>query len=215
MKKQLITAIVCLFILLLFGMIIPVARDIVRLIGLFVPVLLWVLFIRNRQKRKQPLKKRAVRILFFLLIVFGGLLITCFGGGYYQEFIHRIYPFEYGYNGFKDYVYPVLWGINWALLVYCTDSLCHSIKNHFLQVVAAAVLILVFNVLQDQYVRFLYLWREYDDEMINVTIWFLFAVVLHTFRVLLKIEVNSKAANVSYWMAVLLFLCLWLLRPVI
>ncbi len=215
MKKQLITAIVCLFILLLFGMIIPVARDIVRLIGLFVPVLLWILFIQNRQKRKLPLKKRAVRVLFFLWIVFLGLFVTRFGASYYQEFIHLIYPFEYGYGCFKDYVYPVLWGINWALLVYCTASVCHSIKNLFFQVVAAAVLVLACNILQDQYVRFLYLWRGYDDEMINGTIWFLFAVVLHMFRVLLKIEVNSKAANVTYWMAILLFLCLWLLCPVI
>lgn len=212
-KKYLVTGIVCLFIILLFGLIIPVTRDFVCLILPFIPILLWILFILNR--KKQTRKKIFVKVVYFSLIVLSGWLMDEFWNSHCEKLAYRIYPFEYGYKYFEKYIYPLLSGVNWALIVYCTASICNPIKNKFFQVMAASFLMVIFDILLEQNTEFLYLWRWYGNLLINYQFWFISAVALHALRSVMKIEVKNKAANVTYLTAIMMFVCLLMLRSVI
>lgn len=212
-KKYSITGIVCFFIILLFGLIVPVTRDFFCLVLPFIPILLWILFIINR--RKQPSKKTVIKVVYFSLIVLSGLLMDKFWNSHCEKLAYQIYPFDYGYKYFEKYIYPLFSGTNWALIVYCTASICNPIKNKFFQVMAASFLMVIFDILLEQNTEFLHLWRWYGSLLVNYQFWFISAIALHSLRCVMKVEVRNRVANVTYITIVTVFVCLLMLRSVI
>ncbi len=213
MKKYLTTGVFCLFIVLLFGLIIPVTRDFICVFIPYIPILLWVLFIINRGKQKP--KKMGMKILYFSIVVVASFLMSDYWKTHSEKLIYLVYPFENGYRWYMKYAVPLLSGINWAMVVYCTASICYPIKNKIFQIMAASFLMVIYDILLEQNSEFLCLWKWNGNLLPNYQFWFISAVTFHILRSVMKVEVKNKVADYAYWGIIVLFVGLLMLRPVI
>lgn len=135
----------------------------------------------------------------------------------------------YGVNTgilFGDYTYgkglgvkiietPILIGINWVLMIYITSSIFTKLKPNFLsQVIIPSSLMISYDIIMERAAPKIDMWSWANDiiPLQNFLMWGGLAILFHSIRYILKIEINNKMATPIFIAQVLLFVFIILLK---
>ncbi len=137
-----------------------------------------------------------IAILGYLVEVLGVKTKLIFGSYYY------------GYSlGYKLFSVPLLIGVNWSVLLYCTAQ-CVRLKNMFLNALVSAFLMVFLDFFIEQNASnfdFWY-WENLKIPLQNYIAWFLISFV---FNLLVQKHINSHVNNTAklFYITQLLFFC--------
>jgi len=138
-------------------------------------------------------------IILFISIFTAGFLIEAAGVNTGRVFG----SYSYGEGlGVKVFDTPLLIGINWVLLVWCTAVITDRFKIPvILKIIVSSVIMVLYDVLMEQVAPAMDMWK-FDDgaaPLRNYTSWFLLAVIFHSLVRLAGIKpVNTIAPFVLY-----------------
>jgi len=141
----------------------------------------------------------AKEIILFIIIFTAGFLAEAAGVNTGRVFG----SYSYGEGlGFKVFDTPLMIGINWVLLVWCTAVITDRFKIPvILKIIVSSVIMVLYDVLMEQVAPAMDMWK-FDDgaaPLRNYTSWFLLAVIFHSLVRLAGIKpVNTIAPFVLY-----------------
>jgi bisanhydrobacterioruberin hydratase len=140
--------------------------------------------------------------------------IVTFLAGYFVEVagVHTGVIFgRYQYGGalgFKLWDVPLLIGLNWLVLVYCTGVITHRLRvPAILKIITGALLMVGIDYLIEP-VAIRHTWWTWQAETVplqNFAGWFVSALVLLTFFHILRFGKNNPVAPLVYVIQVLFF----------
>ena len=93
---------------------------------------------------------------------------------------------EYVYGsslGLKIFDTPILIGLNWLILIYCTASIVnHIFKNIVIRILAGSALMVTYDVLLEYVapVMDMWFWESRYPGIRNFLMWFFVALIFHT-----------------------------------
>lgn len=179
----------------IFIMLIPVA-----LLISFVAILLF----------HRSLNSNNTRFVFFTIILASYLVEVA---GVNSQSIFGKFMYGNGF-GIKVFNTPLMIGINWAMLVYCSASILERLKLPVsVQVVLASVLVVVYDIVLEQVAPFLdmWYWNENTIPLQNYLIWFVLALIFHSLVKWKKVKTENPLApaifvcQFLFFVAILLF----------
>jgi len=138
-------------------------------------------------------------IILFMAIFTAGFLIEAAGVNTGRVFG----SYSYGKGlGIKLLETPLLIGINWVFLVWCTAVISERFKIHAIfRIIISSVIMVLYDVLMEQVAPLMDMWK-FDGgtpPLRNYTSWFLLAVIFHSLVRLAGIKpVNRIAPFVLY-----------------
>jgi putative membrane protein len=144
----------------------------------------------------------AKEILLFISIFTAGFLIEAAGVNTGRVFG----SYTYGEGlGFKVFNTPLLIGINWVLLVWCTAVITDRFKIPVIfKIIVSSVIMVLYDVIMEQVAPAMDMWK-FDDGAVplrNYTSWFLLGVIFHSLVRLSGFRpVNTIAPFVLYTQA--------------
>ncbi|HLN21105.1 MAG TPA: carotenoid biosynthesis protein [Bacteroidales bacterium] len=100
---------------------------------------------------------------------------------------------------------PLIIGINWLFLVYCTAAVTTNIKPWFFQVISASLLMVAYDAVLEISAPFLNMWK-FDAGRVpwnNFAAWFILALCFH---ILLKLAGISIANRIARYVFIIQFL---------
>ncbi len=165
-------------------------------------VYLWLIIWNNSLNR---------RLILALLIPFGiGMLTEYLGVNYGLIFGN----YEYGDNlGFKMYGVPLMIGVNWAILTYCTAAMARAIhKSIIISSLLGAISMVFLDVIMEVSAPRFDFW-EFDEGVVplqNYVGWFFTAFLVH---LLLQkvIKVFRFRISLHIFIAILVFFTTFLI----
>lgn len=116
---------------------------------------------------------------------------------------------EYSYGdtlGLKILETPIIMGINWLILIYSSYSLVISIKNKYIRIVLASLIMLLLDfIIEPIAVKFdFWYWQEEFVPMQNYIAWFISSLPAHYYINNLSFIVNRKV-GINLLIAQLIF----------
>ena len=111
--------------------------------------------------------------------------------------------------GFKVFETPLLIGINWAMLVYCSASILEWTHWRIIvQVVLAPLLMVIYDLVLEQVAPLLNMWSWHENiiPVQNYVTWFILAVFFHGLLKLMKVKTINPVASVIFICQFLFFL---------
>ncbi|HHT03238.1 MAG TPA: carotenoid biosynthesis protein [Bacteroidales bacterium] len=152
------------------------------------------------------------KILFYIFIYISSLLVEMFGvntGILFGEY-------KYGIGlGIKVVDTPILIGINWVLMIYITSSIFTKLRPNFLsQVIIPSGLMISYDIIMERAAPKMDMWSWANDiiPLQNFLMWGGLAILFHSIRYILKIEIKNKMATPIFIAQVLLFIFIILLK---
>jgi putative membrane protein len=148
-----------------------------------------------------------------LLIV---LLIICLSSyfieviGVNTQMIFGNYIYGKGL-GVKILNTPLLIGINWVLLIYCSASIVDKLSIHFiLKVILAASVMLLYDIILEQIAPFIDMWHWKDNivPFQNYVAWFIIAILFQCLVKWAGIKIQNQIASIIFVCQALFFLSL-------
>ncbi len=170
------------------GFMIPATRELfARLIGfvLLLNMLLLIPFHGRFQSRE---------LTVFILIAAGGYLAEMIGVNTGLLFGDYRYGTALGPGLLNT---PLLIGLNWLMLIYCTTAIVQKISAlPSVRIVTGALLMVVFDlVLEPSAVRFgMWTWMSGGIPVWNYITWFLLSLGFHGLMEILSIRISNKIA---------------------
>jgi len=136
------------------------------------------------------------------------LFVSIFSAGFFIEATGvntgRVFgSYTYGEGlGIKVFETPLLIGINWVFLVWCTAVITERFKIHAIfRIIISSVIMVLYDVLLEQVAPLMDMWK-FDGgapPLRNYTSWFLLAVIFHSLVSLAGIKpINRIAPFVLY-----------------
>ena len=189
------------------GIGIPVTQ---RLFIILIPFALLLSFVAILLFHKS-LKSANTRFVFFTIILVSYLVEVA---GVNSQVIFGKYMYGQGL-GFKVFDTPLMIGINWAMLIYCSASIIERFRLPVvLQVVFASTLAVMYDVVLEQVAPFLdmWYWNGNTVPLQNYVVWFVLALIFHTLVKLKKVQtVNPLAPAIFicqflFFAAILIFI---------
>jgi putative membrane protein len=110
--------------------------------------------------------------------------------------------------GIKILDTPVLIGLNWLILVYCTAAIVnHHISNRIIRIFTGALLMVTYDVLLEYVapVMDMWSWETGYPGIRNFLMWFLVAIVFHSLVQLSDFRIENKPARYLLLIQTLLF----------
>jgi putative membrane protein len=127
----------------------------------------------------KSLKSANTRFVFFTIILVSYLVEVA---GVNSQLIFGKYMYGHGL-GFKVFDTPLMIGINWAMLIYCSASILERFRLPVvLQVFLASVLVVTYDIVLEQVAPFLdmWYWNGNAAPLQNYLVWFLLALIFHS-----------------------------------
>lgn len=178
----------------IFGIAIPASRDL--FVSLIPFALLFSLFVIIIYHQPQNLTKEVFLVIFIFI---AGFLVEALGIK-----TGRIFgKYNYGEGlGIKLLETPILIGINWVLLVWCTAIIADRFKIQLIfKIIVSSIFMVLYDVLLEMLAPVIDMWK-FDGgaaPIRNYTSWFLLAVIFHSLVRLAGIKpVNTIAPFVLY-----------------
>ena len=135
-------------------------------------------------------------------------IITAFVLGYGVEVlgVSTGWPFgEYSYGktlGIKVFNVPLAIGLNWVVLIYCSNQLARKLfENRWLRILSGATIMTLLDlIIEPVAIKYdFWSWQEVTVPVTNYIGWFIVAAVLHfIFQTLVKDSNNSLAIRLLY-----------------
>ena len=117
--------------------------------------------------------------------------------------------------GLKVFGAPLMIGIYWAMLVYCSASTMERFKLPVvLQIVSASILMVIYDVVLEQVAPFLdmWYWNGNSVPLQNFSVWFILALIFHGLVKWKKVRTENPLASAIFicqflfYAAILLFI---------
>ena len=151
-------------------------------------------------------KKWLVKWIIACVLVFTGSIIIEIIGVNTGMLFGR---YTYGKAlGIKIFDTPVLIGLNWLILVYCTAAIVnHYASKRIIRIFVGALLMVAYDVLLEYVapVMDMWSWESSYPGIRNFTMWFLIALVFHGLFHLLDFTIENKPARYLLIIQTLLF----------
>lgn len=144
-------------------------------------------------------------IAFALLTFLGGYFVEVAGVHTGAIFGH----YRYGAAlGFKLWEVPLLIGLNWLVLVYCTGIITHQLGVPLIaKIIAGSLLMVLLDYLIEPIAikHDWWSWQTQEVPLQNYAGWFISALVLLTFFHILRFNKNNRMAPIIYAVQVFFF----------
>jgi len=137
------------------------------------------------------------RFVFFTIIIVSYLVEVV---GVNSQIVFGKYIYGTGL-GFKVFGTPLMIGINWAMLVYCSASIMERFRLPVvLQVILASVLMIVYDIVLEQVAPFLdmWYWNGNSVPLQNYVVWFVLALIFHSLVKLKKVRTENPLASAIF-----------------
>ncbi len=158
------------------------------------------------EKKKLLLAFFSVAVLSFFVEGLGVNTGKIFGNYTYQTAL-----------GYKWWNTPIMIGVNWFLLVYCTQIIARKwTNNKVLVVFIAASLMLMYDfVLEPIAIHFRFWnWQETNIPLQNYGAWFVLACLFHTLMVGLKFYPQNRLAAAIFYIQFVFFILLHFIHAI-
>lgn len=152
------------------------------------------------------------KILFYVFIYISSLFIEMYGVN--TGILFGDYTYGKGL-GIKIVETPILIGINWVLMIYITSSIFTKLKPNFIsQVIIPSSLMIGYDIIMERAAPKIDMWSWANDTipLQNFLMWGGLAILFHSIRYFLKIEIKNKMATPIFIAQVLLFIFIILLK---
>lgn len=152
------------------------------------------------------------KILFYVFIYISSLFVEMYGVN--TGILFGDYTYGKGL-GIKIIETPILIGINWVLMIYITSSIFTKLKPNFLsQVIIPSSLMIGYDIIMERAAPKIDMWSWANDTipLQNFLMWGGLAVLFHSIRYILKIEIKNKMATPIFIAQVLLFIFIILIK---
>jgi bisanhydrobacterioruberin hydratase len=172
-------------------------------IGL-IPYVLFLSFIVILLFHESSINKRTLIILSGIYLC--GLLIEIIGVNTRMIFGNYIYG---NGLGIKILNTPLMIGINWLMLVYCSSSVIEKMRIHLVfRIFIAAFLMLMYDYIIEHIAPFLNMWHWENNRVPiqNYIAWFIIAVLFQTTIGLTGIKIKNQIAGTIFACQTLFFL---------
>lgn len=150
-------------------------------------------------------------LIIFSVIFISGFLIEAVGVR--SGMIFGNYSYGTGL-GLKLLDTPLMIGINWLLLVYCTSVIVNSFPvNDVFKIISASLLMVVYDVLLEQTAPILDMW-EFEGgyaPVQNYLSWFIISVTFLVFLKLTGIKIDNRMAPFIFVLQLAFFAALLLI----
>ncbi len=195
--------IISLYAVGIFGTIIPYTREL--FIILTPPILLISLFILMVFHTPDFDKKT---ILLFLTVYLTSFLIEV--AGVKTGLIFGSYSYGKGL-GIKLFSTPVIIGLTWVLLVYCTSAVFDRMPISLsLKIAGASLLMLIYDIVMEQVAPQMDMWSFTGGRIPfqNYLAWFVLALIFNTALKIAGIRITNKFAALLFWCQFVFFIIL-------
>ena len=113
--------------------------------------------------------------------------------------------------GFKVFNTPLMIGINWAMLVYCSASIMQRFRLPLvLQIIFASVLMVLYDIVLESVAPFLGMWYWHGNAvpLQNFAVWFILALVFHGLVKWKKVKTENPVAPAIFICQFLFFIAI-------
>jgi putative membrane protein len=147
-------------------------------------------------------------ILVFSLICIAGFLVEAAGIRTGRLFGNYTYGDGLGIKVFST---PLLIGINWGLLVYCTAVIVERLPvNAVFKILISSSVMVIYDLIMEQIAPDMNMW-SFEDGLVpvkNYMTWFLLAVIFHSLVRLAGIKIHNRIAPFILYVQALFFIIL-------
>jgi putative membrane protein len=151
-------------------------------------------------------------ILVFLAIVVSSFFIEAAAVKY--GFIFGNY--SYGTSlGFQVIGAPLIIGLNWLLLVYCTAALTENLNQGIIiKVIVASLLMLFYDLLLEISAPFLNMWsfEEGKIPVRNFIAWFAIALFFHSLVKIARVKIINTVAQQVFAIQIIFFILIAIIK---
>ena len=181
-----------------------------RLFIILIPFALLLSFIAILLFHKS-LHSKITRFVFFTIILVSYLVEVV---GVNSQVIFGKYIYGGGL-GLKVFGTPLMIGVYWAMLIYCSASIMERFRLPVvLQVILASILMVVYDVVLEQVAPFLdmWYWNGNSVPLQNFFVWFILALIFHGLVKWKKVRTENPLASAIFicqflfYAAILLFI---------
>lgn len=150
--------------------------------------------------------------LVFASIAIGGFAIEAIGVNTGMIFG------EYAYNsvlGLKLFNTPLILGVNWLLLVYCSAAITSMMRmSNIKKILLGSLIIMGYDIILEKVAGNLGMWHWQggDVPLYNYAAWFVIAFVFHSVIKLLKVKIWNRLAFTVFLAQIFFFLGLFISR---
>ena len=176
---------------------------------LLIPFALLISFIAILLFHKS-LNSANTRFVFFIIFLLSFLVEVA---GISSTWIFGNLSFGKGL-GFKLFATPVMIGIYWVMLVYCSASIMERFKlPNSLKILSSSLLMLLYDLVLEQIAPFLDMWYWNNDTvpLQNYVAWFILALCFHALVKWKKVKTENPLAPSIFICQFLFFLGIMLL----
>jgi putative membrane protein len=158
----------------------------------------------------RSLNSRNTRLIFFMIILVSYLVEVA---GVHSPMIFGNYIFGNGL-GLKLFSTPLVIGINWAMLVYCSASIMERFKLPVIvQIFFASVIMILYDIVLESVASFLdmWYWNGNTVPLQHYLAWFVIALIFHGLVKWKKVKTENPLApaificQFLFFVAILLF----------
>ncbi|MDO4790260.1 MAG: carotenoid biosynthesis protein [Porphyromonas sp.] len=153
---------------------------------------------RTRQKGMLIFLSVLVAVSSFGVEVWGVATGEVFGSYAYGEEL-----------GIKIAGTPLLIGLNWVLLLYLTAAMCSFMPRNFLSwIILPSALMLIYDIVMEQVAPRMDMWSWGGDviPIQNYVVWGVLALIFHTLRYVMNVDIRNRMATFLFSIQVLFFL---------
>lgn len=193
-EKMIRLIIIVFFIVGIVGVAAPISRNLfIALIplALFLSTIVLISFHQSEIRKKE--------VLVFLSILLISYLTEAVGVNY--DFIFGIY--EYGNGlGTKILGTPLLIGVNWLLLVYCTSAISEKVPGGPLgKITGASLLMVAYDIVMEQVAPKMDMWtfKSGYPPLQNYITWLILAFIFHSVIRLADIRITNRLASLIFY----------------
>lgn len=194
--------IITLYVVGIIGTVIPFTRSIFVFLTPFILLLSLLILIafHTVYNTKTLLVFLSIFLISFFIEVAGVNSGIVFG------------DYSYGKGlGIKIFKTPLIIGLNWVLLVYCTSAVFEKIRLAVpLKIAGASLSMVIYDIVMEQVAPEMEMWSFQSGRipLQNYLIWFTLALVFHSALRITGIRITNKFAPLLFYCQFLFFLIL-------
>ncbi len=148
--------------------------------------------------------------LVFFTIALAGFSIEAIGLNTGMAFDNYTYSETLGVKLFNT---PLILGVNWLLIIYCSSAIASLIRtNVYKKVLIASLIVMVYDIILEGIVGSLGMWQWSGGStpVYNYAVWFIVALVFHTFIKIMNVRIWNRLAITIFLAQALFFLGLFI-----
>lgn len=209
-EKKARSLIIILYSVGVVGTTIPVTRDIFIFLTPFILLICFILLLLFHTG-----SGRIKTSLVFTFIFFAGFFVEV--AGVKTGLIFGEYSYGSGL-GIKFLDTPLIIGLNWAMIVYCTASILERFtSSRILKIAGASLLMTAYDFVMEQVAPVMDMW-SFDGGVVplrNYASWFALSILFHMILYMTGIRISSRIASTIFYSQLAFFAILFILFRII